>query len=156
MQALTHSGRIKRIRIIQAGTTSIIEGKEVVWQDEADSTLTEGIDFENNGLVIRTAGQYFVYTQVVFHGRSCQEKPTYLSHNISSLSASYPDENLLLKAIKSVCEYGPHGEPWYKTSYQGAIFHFLEGDQIYSRVTEKVVSFVDIAHGKTFFGIFAL
>ncbi|XP_078271868.1 lymphotoxin-alpha-like [Rhinoraja longicauda] len=150
-------GNAKRSNIAAHVTASgIIKGKEVVWQDETDSTLTEGVDLENNGLVIRTTGQYFVYGQVVFHGRGCQEKATYLSHNISSLSASYPEESLLLKAIKSVCHYGPHGEPWYKTSYQGAIFQFLEGDQIYSRVAEGAVNFVDTAHGKTFFGIFAL
>ncbi|XP_069771441.1 lymphotoxin-alpha-like [Narcine bancroftii] len=130
--------------------------KSVSWQNITDSTFTEGVEFKNNGLVIKTPGHYFVYTQVVFHGWGCQTKATYLSHNISLLSNSYPEENLLLKATKSVCHSGPHQQHWYKTSYQGAIFQFEEGDQIFSRVSERVVQYVDSTQGKTFFGIFAL
>ncbi|XP_059825212.1 tumor necrosis factor-like [Hypanus sabinus] len=131
-------------------------GKEVIWQDDTDTTLTNGVDFKGNGLVIKTPGQYFVYTQVVFHGKGCQNKATYLSHNVTLLSDNYPEENLLLKATKSVCHYGSTQQHWYKTSYQGAIFQFDEGDHIFSKVSEKVVHYVDRAQGKTFFGIFAL
>ncbi|XP_067829849.1 tumor necrosis factor-like [Heptranchias perlo] len=133
-----------------------IEGKNVIWQNEADSTLSEGVEFKDNRLVIKTPGLYFVYTQVVFFRMGCQGQPIFLSHELSKLSASYPEESLLLKATKSTCHYGKHGEPWYKTSYQGAIFEFEEGDQIFSRVNEEVVGYVDTAEGKSFFGIFAL
>ncbi|XP_062903470.1 tumor necrosis factor-like [Mobula hypostoma] len=131
-------------------------GKEVIWQEDTDTTLAKGVDLEGNGLVIKTPGQYFVYTQVVFHGKGCQDKATYLSHNVTLLSANYPEENLLLKATKSICHYGSNQQHWYKTSYQGAIFQFEEGDHIFSKVSENVVHYVDRAQGKTFFGIFAL
>ncbi|XP_051899472.1 lymphotoxin-alpha-like [Pristis pectinata] len=135
---------------------STVKVGEVIWQKDTDSTFTEGVDFENNGLVIKTPGQYFVYTQVVFYHGGCQDKAIYLSHNITLHSNSYDDETLLLKATKSVCHYGPHQQHWYKTSYQGAIFQFGEGDHIFSKVSEKVESYVDRTLGKTFFGIFAL
>ncbi|XP_051899794.1 tumor necrosis factor-like [Pristis pectinata] len=156
-QFMKQVGGAERAKIAAHLTASpTIRGKDVVWQKDTDSTFTEGVDFENNGLVIKTPGQYFVYTQVVFHGKGCRNEATYLSHNVSSLSVSYPEENLLLKATKSVCHYGPHQQHWYKTSYQGAIFQFEEGDHIFSRVNEMVVRYVDSAQGKTFFGIFAL
>ncbi|XP_041069496.1 tumor necrosis factor-like [Carcharodon carcharias] len=130
--------------------------KKVVWQNEVDSTFTEGVEFRDNHLVIKTPGQYFVYTQVVFHNSSCQDKAIYLSHELVKLSSSYPEEALLLKATKSACHYHQHGDPWYKTSYQGAIFEFEEGDQIFSRVNEEVVGYVDTTQGKSFFGMFAM
>ncbi|XP_069771707.1 uncharacterized protein [Narcine bancroftii] len=133
-----------------------VKGKEVVWQDNVDSAFVEGVEFADNGLVIKTPGQYFVYTQVVFYHKGCQDKTIYLSHNISLHTESYEEDALLLKAIKSVCHYGRHPQHWYKSSYQGAIFQFHEGDQIFSRVSERVVQYVDSTMGKTFFGIFAL
>ncbi|XP_067865270.1 tumor necrosis factor-like [Heterodontus francisci] len=132
------------------------KGKNVIWQNEADSTFAEGVEFTDNSLVIKTPGRYFVYTQVVFYSRGCQDKTVYLSHELAKLSPSYPEEVLLLRATKSACHSRQHGEPWYKTSYQGAIFEFEEGDQIYSRVSEEMVGYVDTAQGKSFFGIFAL
>ncbi|XP_072893095.1 tumor necrosis factor-like [Hemitrygon akajei] len=136
---------------------SNIKDRQIIWQKETDSTFGEGVGFEDNGLVIKTPGQYFIYTQVVFYHKGCKDQPIYLSHNISSYTNSYEDgENLLLKATKSVCHYGQHQQHWYKTSYQGAIFQLEEGDHIFSRVSEKVVDYVDRSQGKTFFGIFAL
>ncbi|XP_078422629.1 tumor necrosis factor-like [Cetorhinus maximus] len=132
------------------------KGKKVIWQNEADSTFTEGVEFRDNHLVIKTPGQYFVYTQVVFYSVGCQEQTIYLNHELTKLSSDYPEEALLLKATKSTCHYGQHRAPWFKTSYHGAIFEFEEGDQIFSRVSEAVVTYVDITQGKSFFGIFAL
>ena len=128
----------------------------MIWQNEADSTFAEGVEFRDNHFVIKTAGQYFVYTQMVFMSMGCEGRTIYLSHNVAKLSLSYPVEDVLLTATKSACHYGKHREPWYKTSYQGAVFEFEEGDQIFSRVNEEVVSFVDTAQGKSFFGIFAV
>ncbi|XP_041068326.1 lymphotoxin-alpha-like [Carcharodon carcharias] len=130
--------------------------KNVIWQDGTDSTFTEGVEFRDNSLIIKTPGQYFVYAQVVFYSKGCQDNAVYLGHELVKLSSSYPEEALLLKATKSVCHYGQHGEPWYKTSYQGAIFEFEEGDQIFSRVNEEVVGYVDTTRGKSFFGMFAV
>ncbi|XP_067865046.1 tumor necrosis factor-like [Heterodontus francisci] len=141
---------------IAAHLTATSKGKNVIWQNEADSTFAEGVEFTDNSLVIKTPGRYFVYTQVVFSSRGCQNKTVYLSHELAKLSPSYPEEVLLLRATKSACHSRQHGEPWYKTSYQGAIFEFEEGDQIYSRVSEEMVGYVDTAQGKSFFGIFAL
>ncbi|XP_062903469.1 lymphotoxin-alpha-like [Mobula hypostoma] len=136
---------------------SNIKDGQIIWQKETDSTFGEGVDFEDNGLVIKTPGLYFIYTQVVFYHKGCQDNTIYLSHNMTSYTNSYEnEETLLLKATKSVCHYGPHQQYWYKTSYQGAIFQLEEGDHIFSRVSEKVVHYVDRTLGKTFFGIFAL
>ncbi|XP_041068325.1 tumor necrosis factor-like [Carcharodon carcharias] len=132
------------------------KAKKVIWQNEADSTFTQGVEFRDNHLIIKTPGQYFVYTQVVFYSVGCQEQTIYLNHELTKLSSDYPDEALLLKATKSACHYGQHGAPWFKTSYHGAIFEFEEGDQIFSRVSEEVVTYVDTTQGRSFFGIFAL
>ncbi|GCB82734.1 lymphotoxin-alpha-like [Scyliorhinus torazame] len=132
------------------------KGKNVIWQNETDSTFTHGVEFSDNRLIIETPGQYFVYTQVVFHSRGCQDQAVYLSHNVAKLSPSYPEEEVLLKATKSACHYGKHGDPWYKTSYQGAIFEFEEGDEVFSRVNVDVAGYVDTTTGKSFFGIFAV
>ncbi|XP_072405775.1 tumor necrosis factor-like [Chiloscyllium punctatum] len=132
------------------------KGGTVIWQNESDSTFTEGLEFRDNHLIIKRPGQYFVYTQVVFHSMECQPQAVYLSHELSKLSPSYPEESILLKATKSACHTHQRKEPWYKTSYQGAIFEFLEGDQIFSRVNEETTGYVDTSEGKTFFGIFAV
>ncbi|XP_078075190.1 tumor necrosis factor-like [Mustelus asterias] len=131
-------------------------GKKVIWQNETDSTFTEGVEFMDNHFVIKAPGQYFVYTQVVFHSKGCEGRPIYLSHNVAKLSLSYPEEDVLLTATKSACHFNKYREPWYKTSYQGAVFEFEEGDQIFSRVNKEVVGYVDTAQGKSFFGIFAV
>uniref|UniRef100_UPI00398EB502 tumor necrosis factor-like n=1 Tax=Pristiophorus japonicus TaxID=55135 RepID=UPI00398EB502 len=133
-----------------------LKGEKVIWQDVADSTFVEGVEFRDNRFIIKTPGQYFVYTQVVFYSGDCQGNTIFLSHELTKLSPSYPEEFLLLKATKSACPYGPRAETWYKTSYQGAVFEFEAGDQIFSRVSEKAVGYVDASEGKSFFGIFAL
>uniref|UniRef100_UPI00398F1FEB tumor necrosis factor-like n=1 Tax=Pristiophorus japonicus TaxID=55135 RepID=UPI00398F1FEB len=133
-----------------------LKGEKVIWQDVADSTFVEGVEFRDNRFIIKTPGQYFVYTQVVFYSGDCQGNTIFLSHELAKVSPSYPEEFLLLKATKSACQYGPRTETWYKTSYQGAVFEFEAGDQIFSRVSEKAVGYVDASEGKSFFGIFAL
>uniref|UniRef100_UPI00398F23F5 tumor necrosis factor-like n=1 Tax=Pristiophorus japonicus TaxID=55135 RepID=UPI00398F23F5 len=133
-----------------------LKGENMIWQDLADSTFVEGVEFRDNRFIIKTPGQYFVYTQVVFYSGDCQGNSIFLSHELTKLSLSYPEEFLLLKATKSACQYGPRAETWYKTSYQGAVFEFEAGDQIFSRVSEKAVGYVDASEGKSFFGIFAL
>ncbi|GCB81291.1 tumor necrosis factor-like [Scyliorhinus torazame] len=133
-----------------------LKGKNVIWQNEADSTFAEGMEFRDNRLIIKTPGHYFVYTQVVFCSRGCQGHTVYLSHELAKLSPSYPEEEVLLKATKSACHYGENGDPWYKTSYQGATFEFEEGDEVFSRVGEELVGYVDTAQGRSFFGIFAV
>ncbi|XP_048376274.1 tumor necrosis factor-like [Stegostoma tigrinum] len=132
------------------------EKKNIIWQNLSDSTFTEGVEFRDNSIIIKRPGQYFVYTQVVFHSMGCEQQAIYLSHELTKQSASYPEEAILLKATKSACHSHQRREPWYKTSYQGAIFEFLEGDQIFSRVNEDAVGYADTTEGKTFFGIFAL
>ncbi|XP_048450205.1 tumor necrosis factor-like, partial [Rhincodon typus] len=132
------------------------ENENIIWQNESDSTFTEGVEFRDNRLIIRSPGQYFVYTQVVFHNMGCEQQAIYLSHELAKLSPNYPEEAILLKATKSACHSRQRREPWYKTSYQGAIFEFLEGDQIFSRVNEGMTRYVDAAEGKSFFGIFAV
>ncbi|XP_048450794.1 tumor necrosis factor-like, partial [Rhincodon typus] len=132
------------------------EKENVIWQNESDSTFTEGVEFRDNCFIIKRPGQYFVYTQVVFHSMGCQQRAIYLSHELAKLSPSYPEETILLKTAKSSCHSRQRREPWYKTSYQGAIFEFIEGDQIFSRVNEDATGYVDTTEGKSFFGIFAV
>ncbi|XP_048375795.1 tumor necrosis factor-like [Stegostoma tigrinum] len=132
------------------------EKENIIWQNESDSTFTEGVEFRNNHLVIKRPGHYFVYTQVVFHSMGCEQQAIYLSHELAKLSPSYPEEAILLKGTKSACHSHQRREPWYKTSYQGAIFEFLEGDEIFSRVNEGLTEYVDTTEGKSFFGIFAV
>ncbi|XP_067865268.1 tumor necrosis factor-like [Heterodontus francisci] len=151
-------GNDPRERIAAHLTADPIRGKpnELTWQEEAGIAFSYGIEFSNNSLLIKKPGFYFIYTQVVFYYSRCEENTVFLSHDMHKLSLAYPEETILLKATKSVCHHGRHDDPWYKTSYQGAIFEFEAGDRIFSRVTENVVKYLDMKEGKTFFGIFAL
>ncbi|XP_060707165.1 tumor necrosis factor-like [Hemiscyllium ocellatum] len=155
-QLLQQVGSDPRPRIAAHLTALQTKGGAVIWQNESDSTFAEGLEFRDNRLIIKRPGQYFVYTQVVFHSMECQPQAVYLSHELTKLSPNYPEEAILLKATKSACHSHQRKEPWYKTSYQGAIFEFLEGDQIFSRVDEETTGYVDTTEGKTFFGIFAV
>ncbi|XP_043541601.1 tumor necrosis factor-like [Chiloscyllium plagiosum] len=128
----------------------------LTWQEQAGIAFSYGVEFSNNSLLIKQAGFYFIYTQVVFHYSQCEDSTIFLSHDMHKLSLAYPEETILLRATKSVCHHGSHSDPWFKTSYQGAIFEFEEGDRIFSRVSENVVRYLDKTEGKTFFGIFAL
>ncbi|XP_059825211.1 tumor necrosis factor-like [Hypanus sabinus] len=130
--------------------------KELIWQDDVGIAFSYGIEFSNNSLLIQQPGLYFIYTQVVFYARQCDGKTIFLSHDMHKLSPSYPEETILLKATKSVCHYHHHSDPWFKTSYQGAIFELEAGDRIFSRVPKQVVTYLDTKEGKTFFGVFAL
>ncbi|XP_055521755.1 tumor necrosis factor-like [Leucoraja erinacea] len=131
-------------------------GKELIWEKTVLPSNVVGMDFVNNGLVIETRGFYFVYTQVVFYGKDCPDHAIYLSHNITSRAKGSQDTNLLLKAMKSACHFRQHQQLWYKTSYQGGVFEFDVGDQVYSMVNEWMLNYVDNSSGKTFFGMFAL
>ncbi|XP_078075187.1 tumor necrosis factor-like [Mustelus asterias] len=147
-----------RERIAAHLTADPIKGasNELTWQVEAGIAFSHGIEFSNNSLLIKETGFYFIYTQVVFFYSQCEDSTIFLSHDMHKLSLAYPEETILLKATKSVCHHGRHGDPWYKTSYQGAIFDFEAGDRIYSRVPSSVAKYLDKTEGKTFFGIFAL
>ncbi|XP_048419754.1 lymphotoxin-alpha-like [Stegostoma tigrinum] len=129
---------------------------KLTWQEQAGIAFSYGVEFSNNSLLIKKPGFYFIYTQVVFHNDQCEESTIFLSHDVHKLSLAYPEETILLRATKSVCHHGSHSDPWFKTSYQGAIFEFEAGDRIFSRVSESVVKYLDKTEGKTFFGIFAL
>eukprot|EP00061_Rhincodon_typus_P013737 g40297.t1 len=128
---------------------------KLTWQEQAGIAFSYGVEFSNNSLLIKKPGFYFIYTQVVFHYDQCEESTIFLSHDVHKLSLAYPEETILLRATKSVCHHGSHSDPWFKTSYQGAIFEFEAGDRIFSRVSENVVKYLDKTEGKTFFGIFA-
>ncbi|GCC39474.1 hypothetical protein chiPu_0023899, partial [Chiloscyllium punctatum] len=139
--------------------------KEVTWKNVG--VLSKGIEFKGNSLVIKSPGQYFVYSQVVFYGSECQGRTVYLSHELARLSASYRTKTPLVKAMKTVCHnlthgvptaHGPAtaGGPWYETIYQGAIFELAEGDQIFSRVSTDAARYVNTEGGMTYFGLFAL
>ncbi|XP_067829775.1 tumor necrosis factor-like [Heptranchias perlo] len=130
--------------------------KELTWQEEAGVAFSYGVEFFNNSLLIRKPGFYFIYSQAVFYAGSCNGHTIFLSHGMHKLSLAYPEETILLKATRSACHNGRHDDPWYKTSYQGAIFEFEAGDRVFSRVSQEVVKYLDTKEGKTFFGIFAL
>nr|NP_001409330.1 tumor necrosis factor-like [Carcharodon carcharias] len=151
-------GNDPRGRIAAHLTADPIKGEsdELTWQEESGIAFSSGIEFSNNSLLIKKTGFYFIYTQVVFYYSQCEESTIFLSHDMHKLSLAYPEETILLKATKSVCHHGHHDDPWYKTSYQGAIFDFEAGDRIFSRVPANVAKYLDKTEGKTFFGIFAL
>uniref|UniRef100_UPI00398F6B64 tumor necrosis factor-like n=1 Tax=Pristiophorus japonicus TaxID=55135 RepID=UPI00398F6B64 len=151
-------GNDPRGKIAAHLTADPIKGKtnKLAWQKETGIAFSHGIEFANNSLLISRPGFYFIYTQVVFYSSQCEGNTVFLSHDMHKLSLAYPEETILLRATKSVCHNGQHDDPWYKTSYQGAIFEFEAGDRIYSRVTDKVLKYLDTKEGKTFFGIFAL
>ncbi|XP_051899471.1 lymphotoxin-alpha-like [Pristis pectinata] len=130
--------------------------KELIWQEDVGIAFSYGIEFSNNSLLIQQPGLYFIYTQVVFYARQCDGNTIFLSHDMHKLSPSYPVETILLKATKSVCHHHHYNDPWFKTSYQGAIFELEAGDRIFSRVSKQVVRYLDTKEGKTFFGVFAL
>ncbi|XP_067865045.1 tumor necrosis factor-like [Heterodontus francisci] len=144
----------KKIAVHLTASLNTRGKKKVTWQRKGG--LPSGVEFKDNGLVIRIPGRYFVYTQVVFYSRGCQNKPIYLSHELYKLSTSIRTKTTLLSTMKSTCHSVQHGDPWYKTTYQGATFEFVGGDHIFSRVGGNEVHYVNTEVGKSYFGLFAL
>ncbi|XP_078075380.1 tumor necrosis factor-like [Mustelus asterias] len=149
----------KRIAVHLIAKYRVLGAKSVTWQTTRD--LPPGVEFTENGFVIKAPGLYFVYTQAVFRSAGCPRHIVYLSHKLARLSASYGTNITLLRATNSVCHPLPAGglqpaDPWYNTIYQGAMFEFQEGDRIFSEVSERAVRYVDTEAEKTYFGLFAL
>uniref|UniRef100_UPI00398E3BE4 tumor necrosis factor-like n=1 Tax=Pristiophorus japonicus TaxID=55135 RepID=UPI00398E3BE4 len=144
----------KRIALHLTASPKTQEKMKVIWQNMGD--LSNGVEFRDNALVIKTPGQYFVYTQLVFYSGHCQGNTIFLSHELTKLSSSDRLKTLLLSSLKSACHYGQHGDPWFKTIYQGAVFELAAGDQIFSQVSRNSVYYVDSKAGSSYFGLFAL
>ncbi|XP_067829846.1 tumor necrosis factor-like [Heptranchias perlo] len=144
----------KKIAVHLTASPTTRGKRKVMWQKKG--VLPEGVGFRDNSLVIKTPGLYFVYTQVVFYSRGCQDQSIFLSHELAKLSTSYRSKVTLLSAMKSACHAGRHDDPWYRASYQGAVFEFAEGDKIFARVGANTAHYVNTEEGKSYFGLFAL
>lgn len=133
------------------------------WSSSTSHAFTRGhVQLQNNSLVIPSKGMYFVYAQVVFSGRSCPKAGAlYISHNIMRFSKSYPQPSPLMSAQKTTCiEATPaHGSmptsPWFRTIYQGAVFHLDKGDQLSTQMEHHLSELV-VSYDSTYFGLFAV
>ncbi|XP_053328433.1 tumor necrosis factor-like [Spea bombifrons] len=137
-----------------AHLTGTAKGGQINWQGTTMNALMEdGLEIQNNRLVIPRGGLYFVYTQVVFTGSSCLE-PIQLTHKVTKSSKSYNNKKQsILSSTKTACEV-PSPSAWFQPMYQGGVFELEKGDVLETETTNvKSVNFND---GNTYFGIVAV
>ncbi|XP_051899855.1 tumor necrosis factor-like [Pristis pectinata] len=154
-QVMNVVGRAPRKVAVHLTASPNSQGKKrVTWRKRGP--LPAGVGFKGNGLVVRTPGRYFIYSQVSFYSRGCGDRPVFLSHQLQRLSSSYQGRQTLLSSLTSTCQHTQRGETWFEASYHGAAFELSAGDQIFSAVSPNSVAFVNREAERTYFGLFAL
>nr|XP_060617055.1 tumor necrosis factor-like [Anolis sagrei ordinatus]XP_060617057.1 tumor necrosis factor-like [Anolis sagrei ordinatus] len=142
---------------------SLHHPNQLIWTtDVAPSVLENGmkLDKAENALVVPSTGLYFVYSQLLFHKGSCTSaEPVLLSHMITSHSAQFNTEVVLLKSLKTACQHGrdpPHqGKIWFESIYQGAVFKLHKGDRLWSKT--NAMEYLDLdRQGQIYFGVIAM
>ncbi|XP_062979586.1 tumor necrosis factor [Elgaria multicarinata webbii] len=132
---------------------------QLIWTTRvAPSMLENGMQLNelDNSLVVPSTGLYFIYSQLLFHGKGCT-KHLLLTHTVSWLSAEYNKKVTLLKSIKSACEGGrdPSGKLWFESIYQGAVFKLHRGDRLWSET--DLPEHLDLTRGRQiYFGVIAM
>ncbi|XP_060094202.1 tumor necrosis factor [Heteronotia binoei] len=149
-----------------ASRTEHNHNKKLVWTTSLIPAMTRNgmeLDKKENALVVPSTGLYFVYSQLLFHGGSCQEhteESLLLTHTISSMSREFNGGKVeLMKSIKSVCESNNvsqgQNKLWFESIYQGGVFLLQEGDKLLSD-TESAKYLNWDQEGQVYFGAIAL
>ncbi|KAK2864691.1 hypothetical protein Q7C36_003845 [Tachysurus vachellii] len=136
----------------------------VAWSNNADQSFMSGLKLEDNKIKILRNGLYFVYSQASYHLNCLADNEdneghvVHMSHTVSRWSDSYSTWKPLLSATRSACRQTHKGyqSNWFGAIYLGAVFELHAGDQLRTNMDKKLLSRVETAHGKTFFGAFSL
>ncbi|XP_029441372.1 tumor necrosis factor-like [Rhinatrema bivittatum] len=135
------------------------DGK-LTWSDDAledpddDDVVLNKMEVQDNQLIVPSGGLYFVYTQVVYTGRSCQKGPLHLTHTVNHLSTEFTKWEPILSASKTACESRGYGEVWFQTLYQGGVFRLNKGDRLSTATSE--VAHLFVSSSQAYFGAVAL
>nr|XP_014350758.1 PREDICTED: lymphotoxin-beta-like [Latimeria chalumnae] len=122
--------------------------------------LQKEVGFLDRSLIIPKPGIYYIYCQVGFRGRGCNDAvsgPLALSSRVLQRQDSYPEPILLLAGVESVCGeqqwQGTASEKrvWYTSISLGALVQLDEKQRLYVNVSHP--QHVDYRDGKTFFGV---
>ncbi|XP_068929807.1 tumor necrosis factor [Petaurus breviceps papuanus] len=134
-------------------------GKLQWLKNRANVLVSNGMDLQDNQLVVPSRGLYLVYSQLLFKGENCANGPLFLSHTISRVTPSYEDKVNLLAALKSTCQQAAQGareaSPWYEPVYLGGVFQLEKGDKLSAGTNYP--NYLDFAEpGQVYFGVVAL
>ncbi|XP_068105497.1 tumor necrosis factor-like [Hyperolius riggenbachi] len=140
-----------------AHLTGKMSGEGITWE-ASDMNTFQNNEFElqkqNTELKIPRDGLYFVYTQVVFTGKSCgKESILDLTHEVKRKTEEYEKVLPILTSTKTVCQV-ESPKPWTQPIYQGGIFQLDRDDILFTETTN--VKLLNSNHGKVYFGVLAL
>ncbi|NXC48054.1 TNFL6 factor, partial [Penelope pileata] len=120
------------------------------WEPISGHAFTNGIQYRDRGLVINESGLYFVYSNVLFRGRVCNNQ--LLTHVVYKTNPASPGSHVLME--DKHINYCANEKMWTRKSYLGASFKLRERDSLYVNVSK--FSLVNFEESKTFFGLFKL
>lgn len=120
------------------------------WEPVSGHAFTSGIQYRDQGLVINETGLYFVYSNVLFRGRHCDNEV--LTHVVYKRNPASPGSHVLMEDKR--INYCTKEKMWARKSYLGALFKLRERDSLYVNVSR--IDLVNFEESKTFFGLFKL
>lgn len=120
------------------------------WEPVSGHAFTSGIQYHDQGLVINETGLYFVYSNVLFRGRHCDNEV--LTHVVYKRNPASPGSHVLMEDKR--INYCTKEKMWARKSYLGALFKLRERDSLYVNVSR--IDLVNFEESKTFFGLFKL
>lgn len=120
------------------------------WESISGHAFTSGVQYRAQGLVINETGLYFVYSNVLFRGRHCDNEV--LTHVVYKRNPASPGSHVLMEDKR--INYCTKEKMWARKSYLGALFKLRERDSLYVNVSK--IDLVNFEESKTFFGLFKL
>ncbi|XP_073404765.1 lymphotoxin-alpha-like [Dendrobates tinctorius] len=134
----------------------------LTWTTETYYSFSQGnLSLEDNKLLVKHRGLYFIYSQAMFGGKPCpQQNKNLISLNVMLDSVMENAKVQLLRADKTPCEQpqpyknSRNTPEWRKSIFLGAVFHLEKGDKLY--VKTLGTEFLRRERGTTYFGAYAL
>ncbi|NWI92400.1 TNF10 factor, partial [Pitta sordida] len=124
------------------------------WEHDSFHSHLQNITYRDGRLRIEQPGKYYVYSQIYFRYRSAsaQDSNPQLVQCIQ-WQPSYNRPILLLKAVGTKC-WAPEAEYGLQALYQGGLFEFKAGDELFVSVSSLAISYNDAT--ASYFGAFRL
>lgn len=126
------------------------QGLPLEWEPISGHAHTSGIQYQNRGLLISEPGLYFVYSNVLFRGSTCDSQ--LLAHVVYKRNPASPG-SLVLMEDKAI-NFCKGQRMWAHNSYLGALFKLRKMDSLHVNVSK--IALVNFEESKTFFGLFKL
>ncbi|NXJ84898.1 TNFL6 factor, partial [Trogon melanurus] len=120
------------------------------WEHISGHAFTNGIQYQDQGLVINETGLYFVYSNVLFRGSVCSSQV--LTHIVYKKNPTSLGSHVLMED-KGI-NYCTSQKTWARKSYLGALFKLRKMDSLHVNVSK--IALVNFEESKTFFGLFKL